>query len=84
MKRERIHILVWIFAALSILTKKITKMGQIGQNLSYLASILFCGKSKENSQTGKYPSGLAYKLRNVEKTIMFLLPNRPLPCLFGS
>lgn len=60
-----------IFAALSFIAKKIRKIGQIGQNLSYLASILFCGKSKENSQTGKYPSGLAYKLRNVEKNYYF-------------
>ena len=62
MKRERMHIPVWIFAALSFLTKKITKMGQIGQNLSYLAFILFGKKDLENSQTGKKPSGLACTL----------------------
>jgi len=50
------------FFCIELYCEENQKTSRIGQNLSYLAFILFGKKDLENSQTGKKPSGLACTL----------------------
>ena len=50
------------FCRIELYCEENQKTSRIGQNLSYLAFILFGKKDLENSQTGKKPSGLACTL----------------------